>query len=1009
MMKTLDLTFRFRSASAFRGVFFAMIGLFSLIFAFSTSETNVQAVEQWKTIAILSVTDSDTGLNALKKAAKSAGHQEIIDQFESEMKKQFVDYDFTRPRGIIVQTNGTRINSFLFAPFKDLKTLPYGLGEEIADSPVNRAGWSEFMLPNGVKIYFKQEKDWAYATMNEPSRNFKLPENPVTLLEGLEKDNLIAAKIHCENVPPTLVDGSVMLGKQLFPMAQMFMPLHTMGDNERVLFLEYFKFLTTAFDGYLDMTAQCVKDCKTMTWTLNASENNDLIFECQLVAKPDTEMAAAIGKMSQAKSETLSFYQPENAVFASTIVVPFTPTQQKVLPKIYEAGFGFFENALKHESIRNDEDVFETLSLYNDNAATLRAGLKKFVDSGKYDVSVSVLPEGAVIGGLSLPEAKKYEPFFEAASKMLENRMEYLREIIDVESTFTTEEHNGYKLWVQEFPIKKLLEVGGGVASTDISIWTIIGLGDNQLVYAYGMAPNIKELLKKAIDGSQKQQPLPKNVTVFTPNRIANLLENARGSAIPPEMKEAIAIFKTIPSDANVVSSLEFSTDTVKSKTVFSGKLWPAIGKLGELAFSSFTQPPAFGAESVPAAKIIGAQPAAEEEEKEPEKPKPLDVEAVQAKITPALTEVKEKLAEVQTVRDAKALAEGFGKTGYEFLTEGNTVENYAAYVKFMADSYDLVSDKLIDKLATSEADISNAYQMKISACRHLSNFHNLAAGLDGKGKPNPGIEKREALLQELAAKGGFYVKIANDEKYSDFRMKLSGEIQPGSREEKLNEVFEQVKEYVNLEPKSYIPSKPLINFLELIGRATAANRENPNLRDDFLKKIWAFLDSEQCTLSDEGKKLARDGLNGFLSRQMGGELKLYGKTLDNKDFDWESYRGKYVLVKFTASWCGPCKGEIPGMLSAYEKYREKGFEIVSVGVWDTNDKLKHLMEEEKLPWTMISEELTEAAGKPGQGDFYGVSGVPTMLLIDQTGKVIMPGARGEGLQNKLAEIFGEE
>jgi thiol-disulfide isomerase/thioredoxin len=142
----------------------------------------------------------------------------------------------------------------------------------------------------------------------------------------------------------------------------------------------------------------------------------------------------------------------------------------------------------------------------------------------------------------------------------------------------------------------------------------------------------------------------------------------------------------------------------------------------------------------------------------------------------------------------------------------------------------------------------------------------------------------------------------------------------------------------------------------------------------------------------------------------VGNDPKLYGRTIDDKDFDWTSLRGKYVLVKFTATWCGPCKMEVPGMLEAYKKYKDKGLEIVSVYVFqreaDPVATVKEFVAEEKLPWIILSEALTEKAKQPKQGEYYAIQGVPTMVLVDKEGKVIMSEARGKALQNKLAEIF---
>jgi len=135
----------------------------------------------------------------------------------------------------------------------------------------------------------------------------------------------------------------------------------------------------------------------------------------------------------------------------------------------------------------------------------------------------------------------------------------------------------------------------------------------------------------------------------------------------------------------------------------------------------------------------------------------------------------------------------------------------------------------------------------------------------------------------------------------------------------------------------------------------------------------------------------------------------LYGKTLDDEDFDWESLRGKYVLVKFTATWCPPCKMQIPGMLEAHKQYHDKGFEIVSVYIGEEEPNavatVRRAVEQDKLPWIIISESLTAKAGQPPQGEFYGIQGVPTILLVDKEGKII---AIGTNYERELKKLFGE-
>jgi len=139
----------------------------------------------------------------------------------------------------------------------------------------------------------------------------------------------------------------------------------------------------------------------------------------------------------------------------------------------------------------------------------------------------------------------------------------------------------------------------------------------------------------------------------------------------------------------------------------------------------------------------------------------------------------------------------------------------------------------------------------------------------------------------------------------------------------------------------------------------------------------------------------------------------LYGKTIGNEDFDWASLRGKYVLVKFTATWCPPCEAAIPGMLRLYERYNDKGLEIVSVYVFqreaDPVTTVRNYVEGKGLPWIILSEELTTRAGQPPQGRTFGISGVPTFFLLDREGEILVDRTHSVGdIPPALARVLGE-
>lgn len=107
----------------------------------------------------------------------------------------------------------------------------------------------------------------------------------------------------------------------------------------------------------------------------------------------------------------------------------------------------------------------------------------------------------------------------------------------------------------------------------------------------------------------------------------------------------------------------------------------------------------------------------------------------------------------------------------------------------------------------------------------------------------------------------------------------------------------------------------------------------------------------------------------------------------------------KYLLLDFWASWCGPCRKEIPNLKAVYEKFAPKGLEIVSISIDKDAAAWQKALEEERLPWRNFRDET-------GVADAYSVSAIPAIFLVDGSGTIIATGLRGTALQEKLETLL---
>jgi peroxiredoxin len=259
---------------------------------------------------------------------------------------------------------------------------------------------------------------------------------------------------------------------------------------------------------------------------------------------------------------------------------------------------------------------------------------------------------------------------------------------------------------------------------------------------------------------------------------------------------------------------------------------------------------------------------------------------------------------------------------------------------------------------------------------------------------PVVNADNRKLTEKLAAAKNKMKVMMAEYYAAPDEKKK-SKEFQDET-EKKYNAITKEIQEiesaFIRDNPNSYVS-------LDII-KNTGGSIPNVEVLDSLFKSL-----TETIRNSSSGKEFS-ERIDRLKLISVGAIAPDFTQmTPDNQPIKLSDFKGKYVLIDFWASWCGPCRAENPNVVRVYNQYKDNGFTVLGVSLDNEKGREAWLkaISKDQLTWTQVSDLkgwYNEVAA------LYSVKAVPQNFLIDPAGKIIAKNLRGEELEAKLKEIF---